>query len=135
MNSDIIRFILQVAAIFAGGGTVQLTLFLLKRRGELRQLDTASDATALNSANAYIVTLQAGDKTLRAELDALKAELRAEDRRGDIDRESSAQALENASREIARALAELARVKADLVVAQSQVAELGERLARANRYP
>lgn len=135
MTSDVVRFILQVAAVFAGGGSVQGLIFLLRRRGELRQLDTGSDATALNAANAYIVTLQAGDKTLREELDAAKAELRSADRRADIERESSAQALENATREISRAVAELSRVKADLIVAQSQVAELGERLSRANRYP
>lgn len=135
MNS---AFLLQIIAIAIGGGTVQLTIFLLKRRAELRSLDAASDATLLNSANAYIVTLQAGDKALRVEVDSLKAEI-AELKEGwtrdrlamraewDVERNANTEALENANRQVARFLSDLARVRTDLQMARAEIAELETR--------
>jgi chromosome segregation ATPase len=123
MTADTLRFILQVVAIFLGGGSVQLGIFLLKRRSELHSLDTASDATALNSANAYVITLQAGEKALRDEVEVLKAEVRRIQASLNSERTMSTDALDNASREVQRAHAELARTKADLSVAQAQISQ------------
>jgi hypothetical protein len=132
-------FLLQVAAIAVGGGSVQLAIFLLKRRAELRSLDAASDATLLNSANAYIVTLQAGDKILRAEVESLKKEILvlkqawADERQvmreeWDGERISNTEAMESANRMVTRCRLDLAAVRADLLVAQAQIAELAARL-------
>lgn len=136
-------FILQIAAIAIGGGSVQFAIFLIRRRAELRSLDAASDATLLNSANAYILTLQAGDKALREEVESLKTEIivlksawveeRAAMRREwDLERAASVDAMEAANRQISRCRLDLATVKADLAVAQAQIVQLGERFARRN---
>lgn len=120
-------FILQLAAIVIGGGTVQFVIFLLKRRSELRSLDTASDSVALTSANAYIVTLQAGGKLLTDEVAALKRDLLTLQQAWNADRALSTDALRNAEQEIARLGAALARVEVDLSYTRVKTAEL-ERL-------
>lgn len=124
MSADTLRFILQVVAIFLGGGSVQLFISLLRRRSELHSLDTASDATALNSANAYVITLQAGEKALRDEVEVLKAEVRRIQASLNSERTMSTDALDNAAREVQRAHSELARTKADLSVAQAQISQV-----------
>jgi predicted nucleic acid-binding Zn-ribbon protein len=132
MNPDTVRAIFQsVTSVFLGGGLLALARFLLPkmRRAELRTLDTTSDATALTSANTYIGTLQADRNALRDEILTIKAELKSAQKVWDAERLASTEALENASREISRFTAELARVRADLIVAQSQILELGARLS------
>ena len=134
-------FIFQIAAVFFGGGSVQLFVFHQKRRAELRSLDTASDATLLNSANAYIVTLQAGDKALREEVTTLKTEISVlkqaytEERlvlrkEWDTERTSNTEALETANREVSRFRLDLAKVRSDLAVAQDQITDLSSRLGK-----
>ncbi len=137
-------FILQIAAIAIGGGSVQLVIFLLRRRAELHKLDAESDSTLLDSANIYIGTLQTGEKALRDEVAALKTEIRvlkeewanerAEMRREwDGERVANTLALEASNREVSRFRLELARVQADLMGAQAQIEELATRLNRQER--
>lgn len=121
MSVDTLRFILAAFTGLVCSGSVQLGIFLLKRKAELRGLDAKSNATALDSANTYIQTLQAGDKALREERDSLKAELNDE-------RQASAEALANAQREVTRLSAELGRAQSDLSVARSQIDELTRQL-------
>jgi chromosome segregation ATPase len=136
-------FVLQIAAIAIGGGSVQLTIFLLRRRSELRRLDAESDATLLDSANDYIAVLHAGDKALRDEIAALKTEIRVLKEEWtreratmrtewDVERLANTEALEASNREVSRFRLELARVQADLMGAQAQIDELRSRLPRAN---
>lgn len=133
-------FVLQVVAIAIGGGSVQFAIFLIRRRAELRSLDAASDATLLNSANAYIVTLQAGDKALREEVESLKTEIvvlkrawseerDAMRKEWDLERAASVSAIEAANRQISRTRLDLAAVKSDLAVAQAEIVDLSERFA------
>lgn len=132
MSIDTLRFILAAFTGLVCSGSVQLVIFLLKRKAKLRGLDAKSNATALDSANAYIQTLQASDKALREERDSLKAELNDE-------RQASAEALANVQREVTRLSAELGRAQSDLSVARSQIDELTRRLggrhsaSRSNR--
>jgi chromosome segregation ATPase len=125
VSPDTLRFVLQVVAITLGGGTVQLGLFMLKRRGELRSLSVNTDATALGSANEYVKTLQDADRTLRAEITDLKTEIRRMQTDWNAERVEATDVLNNSTREVERAHAKLARVTADLVVAQAQIAQLG----------
>jgi predicted nucleic acid-binding Zn-ribbon protein len=135
MSPDTLRFILQVVAITLGGGTVQLAIFLLRRRGELRNLSVNTDATALGSANEYVKTLQDADKALRAEIAELKTEIRRMQNEWNAERSVATDALTNSTREVERSHAELARTKADLVVAQAQISELGGRMPGRHRGP
>jgi hypothetical protein len=125
-------FILQIAAIAIGGGSVQLVIFLLRRRSELHKLDAESDATLLDSANVYIATLQTGEKALREENAALKEgwanERAAMRKEWDSERTANIDALESSNREVSRFRLELARVQADLLSAQAQIDELRGRL-------
>lgn len=124
VSPDTLRFVLQVVAIALGGGSVQMGIFLLKRRSELRSLDATSGSTALTSANEYIATLQGGEKAMRDELDRVQARIQAIQREWDNERAELTVALENESRQVARLSGYLARCKADLSVAESQLEEL-----------
>jgi chromosome segregation ATPase len=124
VSPDTLRFVLQVVAIALGGGSVQMAIFLLKRRSELRSLDATAGSTALTSANAYIATLQGGEKAMREELDKVQARIQAMQREWDNERADLTVALENEGRQVARLSGYLARCKADLSVAESQLEEL-----------
>jgi chromosome segregation ATPase len=124
VSPDTLRFVLQVVAIALGGGSVQMAIFLLKRRSELRSLDATAGSTALTSANEYIATLQGGEKATRDELDKVQARIQAMQREWDNERADLTVALENESRQVARLSGYLARCKADLSVAESQLEEL-----------
>jgi hypothetical protein len=129
VSPDTLRFVLQVVAIALGGGSVQMGIFLFKRRSELRSLDATSGSTALTSANEYITTLQGGEKAMREELKVMQKEW-------DAERTELTLALENESRQVARLSGYLARCKADLAVAESQIEELahhGRMSARQGR--
>jgi chromosome segregation ATPase len=124
VSPDTLRFVLQVVAIALGGGSVQMAIFLLKRRSELRSLDATAGSTALTSANEYIATLQGGEKAMREELDKVQARIQAMQREWDNERADLTVALENEGRQVARLSGYLARCKADLSVAESQLEEL-----------
>jgi chromosome segregation ATPase len=122
MSEATIRLLLQIFAVAVGGSAVQLTIFLLKRRAELRSLDTTSDATALTAATGYVVALQ-------TDIQALKEEMAARRKEWDAERATYTEALESANRELDRLLSGSSRLKADLMVARSQITELSSRLA------
>lgn len=118
MTADTLRLVLQIVGVVVGGGILEFIRRLLARRAELRNLNAQTDATALDSATAYVKTLQESETALRAEIQRMRKEW-------DAERAVSTDALNNAMREVERAHAELARVKADLVVAQAQINQLG----------
>lgn len=121
-------FVLNVVGVFIAGSSVQLLIFLIKRRAELRSLDTQSDSVALTSANAYIVTLQAGGEASLRRISVLETDLFKLQQAWNADRGLSSDSLHAAEREVVRLGAELARLKVDLAVTRSQVAELEKRL-------
>lgn len=135
MNPDTLRLILQITGVVVGGGILEFIRRLLARRAELRNLNAQSDATALDSANKYVQTLQAGDKARLEEIEALKNENRRMQGEWNAERIVSTEALTSATREVERAHAELARVKADLAVATAQISELGGRLPGRHSSP
>jgi septal ring factor EnvC (AmiA/AmiB activator) len=134
VSIDTLRFILQVAAIATGGGFVQLLIFVLKRRSELRSLDATAGSTALASANSYITTLQGGEKAVRDELDRTHGRLESLQEQWDVERDTLTNALDNQRHEVARLAADLARCRADLAVADARIAELTNSPARHGRW-
>lgn len=117
MSPDTLRFVLQVVAIALGGGSVQMVIFLIKRRSELRSLDATSGSAALTSANEYIATLQSGEKAMRARSEAMQ-------KQWDTERALLTDALDNERRQVARLSADVARFRADLAVAEAQIEQL-----------
>ena len=135
---------LQIAAIAIGGGSVQFVIFLLRRRAELRKLDAESDSTLLDSANVYIGTLQTGERALRDEITALKAEIRtlklawADEREAirrewDGERLANTEAMEASNREVSRFRLQLAQVRSDLSTAQAEIEELKHRIPGSSK--
>lgn len=142
MSPELVQVVLSATAVILGGAFLEFLRRMLPktRRAELRTLDAASDSAELVSANAYIITLQAGEKALRlietelrVEVAALKLEIRTLQRTWDVERAANTDALDHSTREVARFGAELARVRADLVVAQAQIVALGARFAGQHR--
>lgn len=128
MSPDTVKFILQVAAIAVGGGSVQLGIFLLKRRSEIRKLDATSGKEALGSATTYINTLQAGEKAARDELARREVHITELETKRELEDRKSTQALTNAQIEIEQLAAELARARTNFAVAQNQINELSHQL-------
>lgn len=136
MSPETLRFVLQVAAVMLGGGSVQMAIFLLKRRSELRSLDATAGSTALTSANAYISTLQSGEKAIREELDKLQSRFDTAKKQWDSERATLAEDADNQRQQARRLTRELGRCKADLEVAELHIQELtrqGRQSARHSR--
>jgi septal ring factor EnvC (AmiA/AmiB activator) len=120
------KFLLQVLAVAVGGGTVQLLIFLLKRRTELRALDRTSEASLLSAS----IT---DGQTLRAEIAELKEEVRQIRAERDQARESAAAQLETAHRENRRLTYEIATLRTDLDIATRQIEDLKASLTARRR--
>jgi hypothetical protein len=137
VSPETLRFVLQVCAIALGGGSVQLGVFLLKRRSELRSLDATAGATALSSANEYIATLQSGEMAMRTELDKMQSRSETMQKQWDYERAELVEALDNERHQVARLSGYLARLKADLAVAESHINELTrqDRLSARHSHP
>lgn len=110
-------FILQVAAVFLGGGSVQLTIALLKRRSEIKELDAKADAVGLEAANNFITRLQLDAEQLRQQIVNLRA-----DQVRDIE-EMTRRLTASQEREV-RLQREVAMLRTDLEIARRQIEQL-----------
>lgn len=137
MNPAVIQIILSAAAVILGGAFLEFLRRVLpkNRRAELRTLDTKSDATTMDSQNAYILTLQAGDKASREEVQALKAELLSREQKWDSELAASAESIGVTQRELTRCTAKVGRLEAELAVAQHQIRELSALLPSRHAQP
>lgn len=127
-------FLLQVAALVTGGGIVQLTIFLLRRRSELQKMDRESAAPLLKEstgmlaehrawAKEQIDRLQEAEQRGTARIKALQEQLEHE-RKGFQDQ------LDRAHEENKRLSRELARLRTDQDIALRQIEELRLQLGR-----
>lgn len=124
MNPDSLRLALQIIGVVVGGGILEFARRMINRRAELRELDSKSSATAIESQNSYIKTLQEGEKAAREQNSELNKRLSEKDE--EINRLRELVATER--RETARVRTDLGIVRADLDIAQSQIAKLNFRL-------
>ncbi|MGH3796035.1 MAG: hypothetical protein ACRDS0_37595 [Pseudonocardiaceae bacterium] len=121
MSDSTLGLILQIAGAGGLAGLVQLIIFVIRRRPELRNLDATSGSTALTSANKYIATLQTGMDKMQSRIDSMQAGW-------DSERATATATLEHSRGELDRLAADLARVRADLAVAQIQIQDLVHKL-------
>lgn len=135
MNQETLRFALQVIAVFLGGGSVQIFAIIVKRRAELRQLNTASDVNQaaaeekrVTAADTLIRRLQEDGAVYREQVTALQTKVeRLENRYETAQRDFAAQ-LRDAHLEHARLTTRIAQLQTDLDVSQRQIDELRRRL-------
>lgn len=118
------QFVLSAIAIMVGGGSVQLFIFLLKRRGELKALDRTSEATERGGQADFI------DRVFVSEEKANKRADRLEEQMKQYQVEFADQT-KLQRRENARLSSKVASLSTDLSIAQRQVVELQRQLDTA----
>lgn len=122
-----VNLLLSILTVFLGGSAVQLIVFLLRRRGELKKLDTESSvltATAKNTqadaTDKLIIRLQQDGETYRV----IARELQAEMERL---RRDTAEQLRIAHEEHERLTGRIATLQTDLDIARRQIRDLTDR--------
>lgn len=124
MNPDVLKFILQVVAIAFGGGTVQLFIAFLRKKSEIRQLDSSSDLNISNASATLITRLQEDGATYREIVKGLQDEIARLKERRDQEQYEFAQRLQDAHAENARLATRVAQIQTDLDIAQRQILDL-----------
>lgn len=121
MNS-LVALLGRSIPIIIGGGLVQLIIYLLRRRGEVRQLDAANAKTDVD-AQAVVVTSAAQSLALASQMrDEAHAQLAALREELD-DRTAQAAAL---AQQVARLRVRLTKAEADVLILQAEVARLNQ---------
>lgn len=113
--------VLQVVAIFVGGGVLQLFMFLLRRRSEITALDKSSTAPLLASANELIVRLESSEAKLYARVETLEKRLITE-------QAASTDVLAISHGENRRLVREVAELRVDLDVCEARIHRLRQML-------
>lgn len=128
-------FLLQILAIAVGGGTVQLIIFLLRRRSELKSLDRNSEASLLTGASDFMASMQAAraedlkrikeledsSKRDRAAFNAAFTQLKTEKQH---ERTSLISQLSRANDENARLQSVVSQLQTDLNIAKGQITRM-----------
>lgn len=135
MNPDILLAVLQVAA---GGTIVQLIVYLLRRRSEIKTADAVAkkdeatgDSALLAGATAYAAQLQADMTGRRTIEDKLNARIDDCEQKLDDNQEKARRDAEIARTEIGRLAAQVAQLSVDLTIANGQVERLRMELEEA----
>ncbi|MGQ0774536.1 MAG: hypothetical protein ACT4NY_08985 [Pseudonocardiales bacterium] len=120
--------VLQLLVVLLGGSAVPLIIFLFRRRAELRQLNSASDATLVTSASTLIDKLQEDGNILRTQVADLNTRIEELEDEQRTDRVEFARQLTVAHDETARMSVVVARLKTDLAIAHRQIDALTARM-------
>lgn len=116
----VLEFLARAGPIAIGGGTVQLAIFLLRRRSEVRQLDAVAKKTDVESAS--VVVASATDSVALANLLRDQAIERAKLLEDELEQIRVQVAFLTA--EVAKANRALARAKASNDVLRNQIQQL-----------
>jgi len=122
MGSSTTQLVLQIVGVAVGGTLVQLIIFLVKRRSELRGINTASDSAVVTTSNLLMDRLAAAEAKGREEIDRLN-QLLTDERQGFI------QAINSCRSEVGRLGAEVARLRNDHDIAETRIRALTERIS------
>lgn len=124
MSGDTLRFVLQIIGVFVGGSAVQLLIFLLKRRAEVRQLDTSSDVSLLGAAQAQVTGLQTSETALRKVIDDKDARNTLLEQRLAAEQADHARAMDESGQTVARLSADLARARTEVTTLRYQLEQM-----------
>jgi polyhydroxyalkanoate synthesis regulator phasin len=130
VSPDTLKFVLQVVAIALGGGCVQLIIFFLRRRSELRQLDTSSDVNVSTASATLIARLQEDGAVYREQVKLMQDRIDTIEKQHEQAQRSFNQQLMDAHSENIRLTTRIAQLNTDLDITTRQVNELRERLGR-----
>lgn len=122
------EFALNVLAIFLGGGTVQLLIFLFRRRAEIRQVNTTSDSVQVNAAMDLVSKHQQDGEAFREMIKSQDAKVSRLEARYDTAQLEFTQQLRDAHAENVRLTTRVAQLQTDLDIATRQIADLRARL-------
>ncbi|MGH3985757.1 MAG: hypothetical protein ACRDTZ_00360 [Pseudonocardiaceae bacterium] len=135
MSDDTLRFILQVVAIFLGSGTVQLVIAVLRRKPELRKINTSADVDEATvremqttAQDKLITALQRDGEVYRDQVREFATKVtRLEDRAIQAQREFAGE-LRTAHAENTRLTTRVAQLQTDNDILQRQIDELRRRI-------
>lgn len=105
--SNATQIVTAIAQVAAGGTIVQGVMALVRRRGELRQLDNQTDSVAVGTAEHVV-------KMVREELDKTKKELEKKEEDGARERRLFERQIAILSNEVADLRTDNAMMKAEL---------------------
>ena len=108
---------LGILTVFLGSGSVQLMIFLFRRRAEIKELDAKSGAVALEASNNLITRLQLAEQQQREQNAMLAAQHLREI-------EEMTRRLTAATEEAVRMQRELATLRTDLGIARRQIEQM-----------
>lgn len=101
------QIITSIAQVAAGGTIVQAIMAVVRRRGELRQLDNQNDSVAVGTAE-HVVNL------VRSEMDKAKKELSEKERQWEREKLTFQRQIELLSSEVAQLRTDNSVMKAEL---------------------
>jgi len=122
MGGSTTQLILQIVGVAIGGTLVQLIIFLIKKRSELRSINTTSDSAVVTTSNMLMDRLAAAEAAGRQEIDRLNRLLTNE-------RQGFTRAINSCRGEIGRLGADVARLRTELDVSQARIRALTERIS------
>ncbi len=122
MGGSTTQLILQIVGVAVGGTVVQFVVFLIRKRSELRTLNTTSDSLVVSTSNQLMDRLAAAEISGRREVDRLNALLVNE-------RQGFTRAINSCRGEIGRLGADLARLRTEHDIAQARIRALTERIS------
>lgn len=133
-NVITVQFVLGFLTVALGGGTVQLLVFILRRRADLRHTNTASDVNvstaSLKQAEAsekLFVRLEQDNITQRDQVRDLTAHVARLDDRATQAQRNFTEDLRIAHAENARLATRIAQLQTDHDIATRQLAEIRRR--------
>lgn len=136
------QFLLQVLGVFLGGGAVQLVVQLIRRRSELRQINTEADSVVVAAANNQVIRLESELARVLEDQASLRNDLQVERARRMSDiaemqrdhssqmadaQERSSQAIERFRQENQKLNRVVTKLQLDLSHAHAEINELKAR--------
>lgn len=108
--SGMSSIVISVAQIAAGGTVVQGVMAFIRRRSELRQLDSQSENVMIGTAEHLVIMLRTELTTTKADMEKERADYRAE--------------REDTTRQIERLGQDVSQLRAENVVMRAELARL-----------
>jgi hypothetical protein len=115
------QLLLGIVTVALGGSVVQLIIYFLRRRSEMRALDKTSTAPLLDSAQGLIGAYKEASQRATERLDRFQAQMEQKD----IEHSASMRRIQEENRRMA---VEISRLQTDLAIANGQIEQLMRQL-------